>query len=574
MRMPLSIRFRILVMLGGLAAGYFVLLTVVQVTATETRRHIERVQRSLVPASTALAQAEGSFVRVKKEYHDAVLLEDPQALKDAAKAIDDVSAELEGVRKNLGESPELAKGAEELREEFARLGGESKVTYAAMLASKDNMSDDLQAKVGWVARENVSFASAMQRLDERLAREASDEFAAVNAASVHDSLIGWVVLGLALLACGLAWWALHHQVLQPLERLAQRMQGIAEGDGDLTVRVPVRAGDGQRRNELDEVGHWFNVFIGRIEQIVLRVMENAAALGEASESLAGTARETASQSELQQQEAKRITSSMGEISTAVREISETTKHAAADAHKAEDNAHTGGATIDATVKTIQQLLAANQATATKIEELGKASDAIGKIIHVIDDIAEQTNLLALNASIESARAGEHGRGFAVVALEVRRLAERTSLATKEIDATVCAIQTGTAEVVEAMHGSLGHAQSGVSAAQSTGEVLASIIRGSESLQVMVTQIANASDEQSAATRSVEDNINEIVRLGERTITSSASAVAACDHLSELAGDLNELVGSFKVRGEGTDLRKIGLRPVKAVEKLGRRVVTG
>ena len=538
-------------MLGGLATGYFVLLTVVQVTAISTRRHIERVQTSLGPASSALDEAEGSFVRVKKEYHDAVLLEDPGALKDAAKAIEDVSAALEIVRRNLGESPELAKSAEELQGRFARLSGESKVTYGGMLASKDNMSDDLQTQAAWVARENVSFGDSMQSLDERLATEARGEFAAVNSASVHDSLIGWVVLGLALLGCGLAWWALHQQVLEPLERLARRMQGIAEGDGDLTARVPVRAGDGERRNELDEVGHWFNVFIGRIEQIVVRVMENAAALGEAAESLAGTARETASQSEQQQEEAKRITSSMGEISTAVREISETTKHAAVDAHKAEDNAHTGGATIDSTVKTIQQLLAANQATAMKIEELGKASDAIGKIIHVIDDIADQTNLLALNASIESARAGEHGRGFAVVALEVRRLAERTSLATKEIDATVCAIQSGTAEVVEAMRGGLSHAQSGVSAAQSTGEVLASIIRGSESLQVMVTQIANASDEQSAATRSVEDNINEIVRLGERTITSSATAVEACDHLSELAGDLNALVGSFKVRGEGS-----------------------
>jgi len=548
MRIPLSIKFRILVMLGGLAAGYFVLLAVVQVTSISTHRRIERVQTSLVPASTALAQAEGSFVRVKKEYHDAVLLEDPGALKDAAKATEEVSAGLDGVRRNLGESPELAKSAADLQEEFARLSGESRVTYAEMLASKENMSEDLQAQVGWVARENVSFGDAMQSLDERLAGEARVEFAAVNAASMHDSEIGWVVLVLALLGCGVAWWTLHRQVLLPLERLARRMEDIAEGHGDLTVRVPVSARDGQQRNELDEVGHWFNVFIGRIEQIVVRVMQNAVALGEASESLAGMARETASESGLQQEEAKRITTSMGEISTAVREISETTKHAAVDAHKAEDNAHTGGATIDAAVKTIQQLLAANQATATKIEELGKASDAIGKIIHVIDDIADQTNLLALNASIESARAGEHGRGFAVVALEVRRLAERTSQATKEIDETVCAIQGGTAEVVEAMRGSMSHAESGVSAAKSTGEVLASIIRGSESLQVMVTQIANASDEQSAATRSVNDNINEIVRLGERTITSSVSAVQACDHLSELAGDLNALVGSFKVRG--------------------------
>ena len=94
-------------------------------------------------------------------------------------------------------------------------------------------------------------------------------------------------------------------------------------------------------------------------------------------------------------------------------------------------------------KPSRSLLTANQQTSSRIEELGRSSDAIGKIINVIDEIAEQTNLLALNASIEAARAGEHGRGFAVVAGEVRRLAERTSSATKEIDETVRAIQQGT-----------------------------------------------------------------------------------------------------------------------------------
>jgi len=411
-----------------------------------------------------------------------------------------------------------------------------------MLASKDKMDEGVQAQALALAKDNKDLEGSMRDMDSLVKSEFGDELNSVDSWSVRSSLVGWIMLLVALLSCGGAWWVLHYKVVLPLQQLARRMQDIADGDGDLTARVEVHGS-----NELDEVGHWFNVFIERVEQIVVRVMQNAAALGDAAGELASVARETASQSALQQQQAKRITVSMGEISTAVQEISKTTKSAAQDARKAEGNAHTGGETIEATVGIIQKLLESNQATATKIEELGKASDAIGKIIHVIDDIADQTNLLALNASIESARAGEQGRGFAVVALEVRRLAERTSKATKEIVQTVGSIQDGTAEVVEAMRTSMGHAESGVSSAQSAGEVLAGIIRGSESLQVMVTQIANASNEQSYATHSVNDNINEIVSIGERTITSSAGAVSACDRLSNLATDLNALVGSFKVR---------------------------
>jgi methyl-accepting chemotaxis protein len=543
-KMKHSIRMRILGILAMMAMSYLLLLVMVQMTANTTHRHMERVSTSLFPASSALNSAEDDFSEIRKDYRDTVTLEDKSAFTDAQKASDEVHAELVGVRSNLDSSPELAHEAELLLEHFESMSVRSRQTYGAVLASKENLSDDLQAKVSALGTEYKQFNDQIEAFDVTLAQESRSEFAAVDTSLIRTRVIGWIVLLVALIGCTGGGWVMQHNVILPLDRLASRMRDIAEGDGDLTGRVEVHGHD-----ELDEVACWFNVFIERIEQIVLRVAQNARALGDAATGLAGIAHETALQSSMQQDQAMHITASMGEISTAVHQISETTQNAAIDARKAEEKAHAGGETIQSTVATIQQLMMANQATATKIEELGHASDAIGRIIGVIDDIANQTSLLALNASIEAARAGEHGRGFAVVAAEVRRLAERTSRATGEIDQTVRAIQGGTAEVVEAMRSSMKHVESGVDSARSAGAALASIIHGSEAVQRMVTQIASASTQQSYATQSVNANINEISSIIESTTNNSARAVDACDRLSHLAADLNQLVGTFKVRDQ-------------------------
>ena len=541
--MKQSIRVRILGILGVLATGYLLLLAMAQFTAGATRVHMDRLSDFVFPSAMWIREAQGSFDQMTKRYKEAVVLEDPGTLATADKDGAAVEASLTSLREIVADSPDLARRVDDLVVRLADIRTRSHDTYGALLDSKDNASAGLQNQVVTLATDDKNLMAAMQTLNETIGLEFRGERDAIDMWSARSRIAGVVMLMIALTGCAGAWWVLQYKVLRPLNRLARRMQDIAQGDGDLTDRVEVHGHD-----ELDEVGSWFNVFIERIEQIVLRVTENACALGEAATGLAAIAHETATQSAMQRDQAMHITASMGEISTAVHQISETTQSAARDARKAEENAHSGGRTIQSTVATIQQLLVANQATATKVAELGQASDGIGTIIGVIDDIANQTSLLALNASIESARAGEHGRGFAVVAAEVRRLAERTSRATREIDQTVRAIQAGTAEVVEAMSSSMAHVESGVGSARSAGDALTSIIQGSEAVQKMVTQIATASMQQSYATQSVNANLNEISTIIETTTRSSARAVDACDRLSNLAADLNELVGAFKVRG--------------------------
>ena len=135
---------------------------------------------------------------------------------------------------------------------------------------------------------------------------------------------------------------------------------------------------------------------------------------------------------------------------------------AADASKHQaETAREGGAIVEESLAKMRAIAESVSATAQKVEDLGKSSDHIGRIIGVIDDIADQTNLLALNAAIEAARAGEQGRGFAVVADEVRKLAERTTSATKEVANMVQSIQGETKNAVAAMHDGTHQVQEGL-----------------------------------------------------------------------------------------------------------------
>jgi methyl-accepting chemotaxis protein len=503
---------------------------------------MSQISASLFPAALKMQHAEASFERMKKRYGDAVVLQDAKSLDGAEKDAEATAGTLDEVKTALASSPELSKQADGLIAQFASIRARDHDTYTAILTAKDGPSDDLMAQVGALGKDNKMLSDDMILFDKAILSSFQKQLDLVDAWSVRGRVAGLIMLCFVVLVCAGAFWVIQSKVVHPLRSLVQHMMQIAEGD--LTTRMVVEG-----RSEIDEVGTEFNVFIGRVEEIVRRVIEHANSVGHAATELAATAHETAEQAAKQLQQAERITTAMSEMSSAVQEISQTTQSAAVDARSAEESAHSGGKTVQTTVQTIGDLLTANQETSTRIEELGRSSDAIGKIVNVINEIAGQTNLLALNASIEAARAGEHGRGFAVVAGEVRRLAERTSAATKEIDSTVHAIQEGTKVAVDAMRSSMSHVQSGVDSARSAGEALTSIIHGSESVQKMVTQIAAAATEQSYTTQSVSANVNEIAAIIQQTAASSQQSVEACQQLSRLANELTSLVGAFKV-GQG------------------------
>ncbi len=535
----MKIQAIILGILGVLAGGYLLLVTMVGIAALVTHNRMSQISGSLFPAALRMQEAEASFERMKKHYGDAVVLQDAAALKGAETDAEATATALGLVKTTLGSSSQLGTQADALLTQFASIRSRDHDTYAAILGSTGGPSDDLMAQVGALGKDNKSLTDAMGSFDKTISASFQKQLDTVNLWSVLSGALGLVMLIFAGLSCSGAWWVVQSMIVQPLRALGLCMQETVEGN--LTRRVVVE-GD----NEIDEVGICLNRFTEHVEEIVRNVTRSARQLDKAAEDMAQSARSTANQAIKQQDQASHITTTMGEMSSAIQEISKTTQSAAVVARKAEESANSGGQTVQATVQTVEEVLKSNQDTLSRIEELGRSSEAIGRVIDVIDSIAGQTNLLALNAVIEAAHAGQHGRGFAVVAVEVRELASRTTAATKQIHQAVLAIQQGTTEAVEAMRSSGKFVQSGVDSARSAGDALTSIIHGSESVQKMVTQIAAAATQQSYSTQSVSANVNEIAAIIQTTAASSQQSVEACQQLALLANELTGLVGAFKV----------------------------
>jgi len=325
--------------------------------------------------------------------------------------------------------------------------------------------------------------------------------------------------------------------------MIERIKNVAQGD--LTQRVEITS-----RDELAELAKWFNTFMDKFHEILRQVSDNTQSLATASEGISASAGDQAKGAELQKDQTTQVATAMQEMAATVHEVSENSNKAAAASQKAAEMAGAGGKVVEETLSRMRTIANSVGDTARKVQELGKRSDEIGRISGVIEDIADQTNLLALNAAIEAARAGEQGRGFAVVADEVRKLAERTGAATKEISAMICSIQSETKTTVAAMEAGSREVESGVESTRRAGDSLQQIIQMSEQVGDMVTQIATAATQQSATTEHINTNIEEIAKIASSTQSGAQQTVGALEDLSGLAPSLRQLVGQFRLSAEG------------------------
>jgi methyl-accepting chemotaxis protein len=311
--------------------------------------------------------------------------------------------------------------------------------------------------------------------------------------------------------------------------------------GDVSQTVKALSTD-----EIGEMAESFSRMITNLRQIVTRINAGTNSLASSSEELSATSDDMNKGASQLSSQTEQVVTAMTEVSQTIMDMAKNATNAADASRNASDTATKGKQIVDRTAEDMLSIAKTVQEAATIIEALGTSSAQIGEIVNVINGIADQTNLLALNAAIEAARAGEQGRGFAVVADEVRKLAERTGQATKDITQRIQGIQQAAAESVEAMQKGSNEVDKGVAMAREASASLDTIVTASSSAMDMVQRIAAATEQQSAATEEVTQNMEHISDITKRTSASTEQIKVSAQELARLAAELKELTSFFSV----------------------------
>ena len=381
-----------------------------------------------------------------------------------------------------------------------------------------------------IEKANPAFEELLRAISEnqeKLSQALDDEAARANARTGHiQFVVYFLVVATVFLMC-VASLAFLRSISGSLSRLTRMIQGIAEGDGDVTKRLEIVGND-----ELSDVGRLFNLFIDKLQSLLRGVAGHTSKLAAASEQLleanrqiSGNSSRTADQANSVSKVTRQVSQNLQGLSTGAGEMTSTIQSIAINANEAAKIAATAVATA--------------QETNSTVAKLGQSSAEIGMVIKVITGIAQQTNLLALNATIEAARAGEAGKGFAVVANEVKELAKQTAKATEDISRRITAIQGDTKRAVNAI-GAI------TAVINQVNDISATIAAAVEEQSATTNEMTRNANEAANGARDISENISSVAQAADGTLKRAEESEKAAQELATVSAELRGMMAQFRI----------------------------
>ncbi|MCG9580984.1 methyl-accepting chemotaxis protein [Vibrio tubiashii] len=435
--------------------------------------------------------------------------------------------------------PEQKAEVEALLKEFERMVSRE---LNPMLAAFENgdMETARQIYKSKYAKTYGVLRKHANRILDALLVQAETQFQVSNVSYESGQNRLFLIIGLGVLISG-AFSVIIISSLKKRVAYLQSSMSTAAQEMALDTRIDLKGKD-----ELAVIARSFNDFISRVHESIQNVAMNSQELATTAQQVSDHAALTQGHCTSQRDRTTQVATAIHQLGATVEEVASNASQAAQVAKQATEQAQSGGEVVDGASTQIDSLRQDLEQATDVVESLAVQVEDISSILDTIRGISEQTNLLALNAAIEAARAGEQGRGFAVVADEVRKLASLSADSTEEIQGVINRLQEESTKAVSAMSNGRDQSAIVVDKAAEANSSLKQISAHISHISDQNIQVATATEEQSSVVGEINRNVEDINLLTEETANVAQQLNSSSSHLKQLSGQLDTLVGNFKL----------------------------
>ncbi len=524
---------------GGLVAAMVVLIItgMVSVRAINSQfKNFVTVDNTKMLAAAAVKEA---VQQIDKGLLTLLIAKDQAAREEAIQAVHGAREDYRVAMESLEKVEDQQQGKEliaKLKESLA--SGKAANNKALELAAAGKMDE---ATTIYMTQTRAITAKLTEAAEQMVNHHKRSIMAGYEKAQSSYRTTFFVLIGLGVAAIVFAvavTYLLVRSITVPIGRSIKTANLLVGGNLALNIRV-------DRKDEFGDEAEAVRLMLEKWRDIINSVKQVSSTVASSSAELSASAEQMSRGSGTQAEKAQQVAAASEELSQTVGDIAKNASDIASTATHAASTARAGGQIVEEAVYEVKKIAETVDESVDHITSLTELSHRVGEIIGIINEIADQTNLLALNAAIEAARAGEHGRGFAVVADEVRKLAERTTGATSEVNGIVEEIQNKVKSAVSSIGLVSSNVDNGVQLSTKAGDELKTIVKNVEDLQFMVQQIASAIEEMSSTSEQISTDIESIAHISRETSQASGGVSGASRELSRLSEDLQSMANQFK-----------------------------